>query len=159
MDPRLTQNHPGAVSPEALIAEARKLLGDRKAGKPAVPYRHQGRSLRGLDCIGLIIYVCERMGVLPQEFERNDYGRLATQELVDKTAVYCRAVDEPGPGVLVLIKWPGERRAGHAALCTGENLIHCDRTHGRVVEHGYRGHWVKQTASLWHLPGVNYAQE
>lgn len=156
MDSGPAQDHPRTVKPETLIAEARQLLGDRKTGKAAVPYRHQGRTLRGLDCIGLIIYVCERVGVLPEEFERNDYGRLATQELVDKTQLYCRCVDQPAPGVLVLIKWPGEKRAGHAALCTGENLIHCDRNHGRVVEHGYRGLWVKQTASLWHLPGVSY---
>lgn len=159
MDPRNPQNHPGTlalVEPARLIAEARELLADRAAHRPAVPFRHQGRSRRGLDCVGLILYVCKQVGILPEELERADYGRLATDQLVDRTATYCRCVDTPGEAVLVLIRWPREKRAGHAALCTGETLIHCDAIYGRVVEHGYRGIWLKQTASLWHLPGVNY---
>lgn len=150
------QDHPGAgVRPAELIAIARALVSTQRE-KAKVPYRHQGRNLQGLDCIGLVIYVCQKAGILPAEFERSDYGRMPTPELVQRTALYCRRVEAVEPGLLALIRWPGEPGAGHAAICAGATLIHCDRDHGHVVEHGYVGHWVRLTDSLWRLPGVSY---
>lgn len=146
MDARHPQHHPRPVSAEALIAEARKWLG--------TPYKHQGRGANGLDCVGLVIRVAEDLKLLPDTFSRN-YGRLPRPELIAQARQICTPIETPEPGCLVLIRWPKERVPAHAALCTGPNLIHADRYHGSVVEHGYRKHWVTWTDSLWRIPGVS----
>lgn len=139
-----------AMKPEVLIAAARELVIAK------VPYRHQGRTPLGLDCIGLVILICERLGLIPEEFERNNYGRLPQGELLEKAQKHCAPLPSPVPGALILIRWPGDRAPAHAALCTGDNLIHSYARLGHVVEHGYRGHWVKRTAAVLALPGVSY---
>jgi hypothetical protein len=58
------------------------------------------------------------------------------------------------PGALVVIAWT--KLAAHVAVFTGETLIHAYESVGRVVEHGYRGRWIRMTHSAWALPGVEY---
>ncbi|MGE4043596.1 MAG: C40 family peptidase [Acetobacteraceae bacterium] len=49
----------------AVIAEARTWLG--------VPWRHQGRSRAGVDCVGLIVVVCQSLGL--SDYDSCVYGR------------------------------------------------------------------------------------
>ena len=129
-----------------LIDEARRWLG--------VPYRHQGRTpTGGFDCIGFVVWCLQQRGVLPAEFERRDYGRLPQLELIAKAAAYCEEIAAPLPGCLLLIRWPGDKRASHAALLAGETMIHTYQNM-KVVEHGYRQPWVKWTTHRWKLSGV-----
>jgi hypothetical protein len=92
--------------------------------------------------------------LLPADIQRANYGRLPRAELIDKCRHYCQRLEVAEVGCLVLIRWPGEKHAGHAALFTGCNLVHAYAQIGSVVEHGYRGPWVKRTDSFWRLPGV-----
>ncbi len=48
-----------------IVTAARALIG--------VPWRHQGRTLRGLDCIGLLVEVAKTLGV--HYVDRTDYSR------------------------------------------------------------------------------------
>lgn len=134
-----------SVPASTLVAEARRWLG--------TPYRHQARGPHAFDCVGLVIRVADDLKLVPDTFVRN-YGRLPRPELIEQARRICTAIDQPEPGCLVLIRWPREKLPAHAALFTGENLIHSDRFHAKVVEHGYRKHWVTWTHSLWRIPGV-----
>jgi cell wall-associated NlpC family hydrolase len=138
------------VKPVELIVAARELVTLR------TPYLHQGRTLYGLDCIGMIIYLLNKLELLPKGFERTDYGRLPMAELLEKAAAYCKEVPEPRDGCMVLIAWPGDQRPSHAALYADGNLIHCYAGIGKVVEHGHRKKWKDWTDSYWELPGVIY---
>jgi cell wall-associated NlpC family hydrolase len=139
------------VSPDQLLAEARGLAGR------GVPFRHQGRSDSGVDCVGLVLVCLHRVGVLPAEFERQDYGRLSTGELLARVERHCRRLPSATPGCMVLIRWPRDRRPSHVGLYTSEgNLIHCYAQQGRVVEHGFRAPWDRLADSFWALPGVRY---
>lgn len=109
-----------------------------------------------MDCVGLVIAIGTDLELLPAEFIAANYGRLPRDELVERTSQYCTRIDAPEPGCMVLIRWPNERRPGHSAIITGENMIHSFQVADRVVEHGYRKHWVTWTDSFWRLPGVNY---
>lgn len=40
-----------------------------------VPWRHQGRNRRAIDCAGLIIMVGKEIGYLPESFDKTNYGR------------------------------------------------------------------------------------
>lgn len=153
MDTGHPGDHPRAlamITADDLIDEARRLTG--------TPYLHQGRSGQGVDCIGLVLCVCEALGTLPREFERRNYARLPQAELVLRTAHHCTPAPCPPrePGLMLLIRWPGAEYASHTAIFAGQTLIHCYAQAGRVVEHGYRGHWPARTESAWRLPGIAY---
>jgi len=129
-----------------IVEEARTWVG--------VPFRHQGRSRQGIDCIGLPIMICRELGLLPKDFETSTYGRLPTGEMIDRLGEQCIASDVVVPGSLIVIAWT--KTAAHVGICTGANMIHAYETVGKVVEHGYRGRWVRMTHSAWKLPGVIY---
>lgn len=143
-------DHPGTgVAAAELIAAARALIGK--------PYKHQGRGPSGFDCIGLILNIAQPRGLLARAPGHADYGRVGQPELERIVRENC---DQLPPwsvapaGAMVLIRWPGANFAQHCALCAGETLIHCCGIMGKVVEHGYRGPWLKRTQSLWWIPGV-----
>lgn len=145
MDSRDTEDHPRPVRAAEIVEAARAWIG--------TPYRHQGRGPSALDCVGLILVVCAKLGLL-REVTRTDYGRLPTLELIDTARRLCIPVEGAEVGCLVLIRWPGDPAPGHGALCTGRNLIHAYGSAGRVVEHGFRGHWRTWADSFYRFPGV-----
>lgn len=134
------------VTPEQIITEARQWVG--------VPFRHQGRDVAGIDCVGLPIVVGRALGIFPPEFDTATYGRLPTGDLIGRVRETCRELPHAMPGSLVVIAWV--KNAAHVAICTGETLIHSYESVGGVVEHGYRGRWIRLTHSAWALPGVIY---
>lgn len=62
-----------------IVAEARTWIG--------VPFRHQGRSRDGVDCIGLPVCVRAALGI-ETKFAGVDYGRTAKDEAM---LAYCRS--------------------------------------------------------------------
>lgn len=145
MDSGHPKDHPRAVTAAQVCAEARTWIGK--------PYRHQGRGPTDVDCVGLIIVVCGKLGLLPT-VTRTDYGRLPNAELIATARRLCIPIAEPEAGCLVLIQWPHDSTPAHGALCTGRNLIHAMGEAGRVVEHGFRGRWRRMAHSFYRLPGV-----
>ena len=134
------------MNPQEVISAARSYIG--------VPFRHQGRSALGIDCVGLPIVVCQNLGLLPPSFNIANYGRLPSGELAMRLVEHCIPLDRAQPGSLIVIAWT--KIAAHVAICTGETMIHAYESVGRVVEHGYRGRWIRLTHSVWRLPGVAY---
>jgi cell wall-associated NlpC family hydrolase len=134
------------MSPEQVVSEARGWVG--------VPFRHQGRDGHGIDCVGLPIVVGRALGIFPPAFDTAVYGRLPTGELVDRVKAHCRPIPAAVPGSLIVIAWT--KVAAHVAICAGETMIHAYESVGKVVEHGYRGRWIRMTHSVWALPGVRY---
>ena len=134
---------------QQLIAFARGWLG--------VPYLHQGRSRYGVDCIGFPIAVLRELDLLPREFnDYRNYGRQPDGQMQPIIERYCENLPTPVAGCLILIQWPQRKHASHAAFFTGKTMLHSHQRAGGVVENGYRGAWVKNTHSLWRLPGVLY---
>lgn len=106
--------------------------------------------------MGLPIYVMQRLGTAPAELERANYGRMPKAVLIETTGRYCVSLKQPELGALLLIRWPGESSPGHSAIVTDRGIIHAYAMLQKVVEHGYRGAWVKLTHSCWRLPGVHF---
>lgn len=135
------------ITGQQIVEEARRWIG--------VPFHHQGRSRFGVDCIGLV--VCSRDAVRPfPEGLATDrtYPRNPTGRLVVGLQEYCQEIQAPEPGCVALIAWPKQEQPAHVALLTPTTMIHSYAAVERVVETGYRGHWVRWTKSLWRLPGV-----
>jgi cell wall-associated NlpC family hydrolase len=134
------------MNPATVIEEARSLVG--------VPFRHQGRDMLGIDCVGVPIYALLRHGALPRDFQTAAYGRLPTGALIERLKAHCTPATRPVPASLVVIAW--RNVAAHVGILTGDTIIHAYERVGEVVEHGYRGRWVRLTHSTWLLPGVQY---
>jgi cell wall-associated NlpC family hydrolase len=120
------------------------------------PYRHQGRSKLGLDCIGLVIVVAHELDLIPAgfvpPFNYTRRPRDGALELAFNT--YCVPLETPEAGAVVLMRW--ERRAppSHCGILTPENLIHAYGGNEKVVEHGFRGKWPARVHSFWRFAGV-----
>lgn len=133
------------------VAEARTWLG--------VPFLHQGRSRKGVDCIGLFICVGEDTGRVPPNFERNNYGReIDTNELITKIGSYCEQIAQPELGCLMTMSWGQFPR--HSALYCGldrhgqPRMLHSfgKKRIYKVVEHGWTGAWPRVTNGFWRIP-------
>jgi cell wall-associated NlpC family hydrolase len=141
------------VSKASLIVEAQRLVG--------IPFVHQGRSVHGVDCIGAIALAATNAGLDPEQAtglkDTRDYARTTTSEMLDKMSRVCIRVQKAEPGLLVLFRFPEEKHPQHFAILTDKGtIVHADAKQGRVVEHGYRGLWLRWTHSLWRIPGVTY---
>ena len=124
-------------------------------GWVGVPFRHQGRDRRGVDCVGLIIAVGAELGLPCGAVDMRSYGRLPLGGMLESAvAEHGIPVAEPEAGAVVLCRFA--RSIQHVALCTGPTLIHAYEGVGKVVEHGFRGKWERRAVSAWRLPGVSY---
>lgn len=137
----------------ALIAAARSMLGR--------PFLHQGRTLRGMDCIGLLaLAFAQATGIVLKP--RTDYGRLpAHKKLESELTAHMGARVASGPlaasfelkpAQVVTCKW--EVEANHVAIVTphpdrGVGLIHCYYARQKVVEHGLDSVWRSRITGVW----------
>lgn len=136
-----------------LLVEARKLIG--------MPWRHQGRTENGSDCVGFLWLPAAKVRDIPKPHVH--YGRLPNtkQKLRAGIIEYLgEPVDrDPIPFDVVTLEWTAGEQ--HVALVTphphyGIGLLHCDN-HApgpkgpRVVEHGADAHWVNRIAEVWRL--------
>lgn len=129
-----------------MLAEARKLLG--------TPWRHQGRTTRGIDCLGFVWFTLARTVLrlhgLDLPLPRSDYGRTPHNGKLREGLILWlgEPVGEPQPCDIVTLKRAGEE-AHHVAIVTphphhGLGLIHADNGAAggpRVVEHGWDEQW------------------
>lgn len=141
MSPVLTNSQTSRL----IVAEARKWLG--------VPYQHQGRDRRGIDCAGVIINVGHALGLLPPDFDCTDYDRWPDSArlklLMDEHGV--RTYGSMFPGDIVMMEFAGDDRhlgiLGDYAPAPGElSLIHAysARPAQKVVEHRLDEKWRKR---------------
>lgn len=83
------------MSAEAFVAAARGFLG--------VPWVHQGRLEKGMDCVGLIVLSARAAGL--EAPLTADYGRMQDYRQARRyLEQFCERVGEPAVGDIVLFK-------------------------------------------------------
>jgi len=130
---------------QALIAAARSFL--------SVPFRHQGRTVQGIDCIGLLVLSFAVIG--KPLSNRIDYGRTPSNAKLEVSLVehFGPAIaGEPEPGDVVSMRWGGE--VCHVGIVTphpdrGIGLIHCYLSSQRVIEHGIDSIWRHRIVGVY----------
>lgn len=125
-------------------------------GWVGVPYVHQGRSRYGVDCIGFVICVRNAISPMPSWMQTSrNYGRVSQQDLLlQGLQRECTRIEAPEEGCIVLIQWPMNKIPQHVAIHGRGNIIHAYARSQKVIETGYRAHWLRDTHSLWRMPGV-----
>lgn len=133
----------------AYIAACASLMTAGPNGGP-VPYRHRGRSLRGLDCIGVPIWGLAAVGRQVEDLARYSprpdgatLERVLREHLGDPVRAPLQAGDIP------LMRWherDGVRYFTHVGVLLPERytggglvLIHAHRVSGCVVENRFSG--------------------
>lgn len=139
------------TSRDAVIAEARALLGVR--------FAHQGRHpAYGLDCLGLLLIVAARTGLLPAdsgaEAVRADYSsRPDGAYLMGRLDHWLVRQERARPGDVLLLDIHGEPQ--HLALATDYptpgalGMIHAYAPARKVVEHRYDATWQQATRAIY----------
>jgi cell wall-associated NlpC family hydrolase len=104
------------ITPETLIADARTLIG--------LPYRHLGRGPFAYDCLGLVLEVVKRAGLVPAGFDYQDYSENAEHYILEQqldASGFLTRLDNwrvARPGDLVLQKFRVNLPASHLILVT-----------------------------------------
>ena len=116
--------HGGDRTAEALIAAARGYIG--------VPWRHQGRSRFGIDCVGLLVCAAHDLGI--QVADMRAYEREPrAHDLACMLRRHCVSVPVARPGDIVLMGRPST----HVGILTDAHrpfgLIHVP-TNGACAE-------------------------
>lgn len=117
----------------------RQLIVDKAREYIGVPYKHQGRTKHGLDCVGLLVAIWRDTGLENDDF--NGYGenaniKLLTEKL-DKHFIRIRGGEPLPADVFWMRATDGLER--HLALYTENNTIIHAVNNGpkKVVEHSY----------------------
>jgi len=111
-----------------------------REGWLGVPYRHQGRTKRGVDCLGLLVCSARDFGLTV--VDNLAYGRKPCHEtmkegLLDHMVKINRA--DLRPGDVLYIRWPNDPHPLHLALVTSFNdsgvpiIMHADCDKQRKV--------------------------
>lgn len=133
------------------------LLHEAARAYLGVPFRHQGRSRNGLDCIGLLVMALADYGRSVEDV--TTYGKDPHNGLLEEnlTREFGPAIpkEEARPGDLAAIAYT-RRVTRHVAVLGeytegGLSLIHTDQSLGRVVEHRLDSKWAKLIMGVWRV--------
>lgn len=118
------------LTPDNILTTARKYLH--------TPFRHAGRTEKGLDCAGLLVVVARDLGMQVQDAP-GGYSRYPNGTLLEYLGRNLKRVAWPDPGD-VAVFWLSKRtkEPQHVGIVTeSRGLIHCWSTYGKVVEVTY----------------------
>ena len=120
------------MTPDLFIAEARKLKG--------IKFHHQGRSVSGVDCIGLCVLAGQLCGINTQgdytTYPRDPTGLLEPSLLSVLNKVKKENIQK---GDILLLNIEGSPR--HVAIYTGQTIIHAYAPARKVIEHDLNDKW------------------
>lgn len=124
------------ITPETIVAEARNWLG--------VPWRHQGRTRAGIDCVGLVVCVAHALHL--SDYDSTGYGRRAQgQGFVEhfRSNMDGIAISEAGAGDVLV--FADQAYPCHCGFLTERldqpHLLHAHATRRQVIEEPYAGEW------------------
>jgi NlpC/P60 family putative phage cell wall peptidase len=114
------------------------------------PYHHQGRVKGvGCDCIGLVIGVCQEIGLI--NFDFTNYERVPDSTVMMKEIEkHCKPTIDPEPGDLLVFRI--KKNPQHVGILTDRGIIHAYQSIGKVVEHPLDVWWMKRNIGCFELP-------
>lgn len=133
---------------------------DAALGLVGVPWRHQGRSVAGIDCAGLIAVAAMAVGIVVRD--RANYRVPADPVLlIESLVANCDRDTAPVlcKGRIAVFRITGKPQ--HVAILTSDSrMVHAvDRGGiGRVAVGRVTDEWLTRIDSTWRLRGVDYGE-
>lgn len=122
-----------------LVLAARAYLG--------CPFHHQGRTIHGLDCAGLLVLAYRDLGIELQDLPA--YGREpwndGLRECVERN--FSKVKGGGVPGDILLMRY--RREPQHLAIATEKGMIHAYATAGKVVETNIGPTWINRIVGIY----------
>lgn len=134
----------------AIITAARKYL--------AVPWRHLGRGIHGLDCVGLVVMVCRDLGISGYDLATYPREPVSAEFLSHflKGGGIRVPIDGALPGDLMLFR--EQRYPCHVAILSERDghatIIHAHATRRTVLEEVLIPVWLSKRVAAVRLPGT-----
>jgi len=126
-----------------IIDTARKYLGVR--------YKHQGRTVYGLDCLGLLVRVAHDLGL--SKDDNTDYGPVPDgRRLMAEMDARLERVAKGKPGDVLLMRF--DKNPQHLAIMTDKGIIHSFAQARAVVEHGLNSEWSDRIVRTYSFRGI-----
>lgn len=119
------------------------------------PFKHQGRSSEGLDCVGLIVRAMKDCNYPVTDV--TNYSMTPDPDLMLKIiSPYLteKPIKEKRPGDILWMRF--KRNPQHVAIVTDKGMIHSYSVIGKVVEHGIDKVWQRRFAKCFQLNGLVY---
>ncbi len=133
-----------------IVSAARGYLG--------VPWRHQGRDGRGLDCAGLVVVVARQLGLADHDvtgYSRHAQGFAFVEAF--RAAMDPVPVAAMRPGDVAL--FADAVQPCHCALVSEKHgvlhLIHAHALRRQVIEEPYRGEWPDKVSFAFRFRGLS----
>lgn len=129
-----------------------------------VPWKHQGRSDKGIDCLGLVVRVAIDLGLPGTEnalsIDTRDYSRVTPMGICKElmNGGMLRA-SKPISGAVVVFAQGGTYTTHLGILGSGRfelELVHAYAPSRRVVHHVFDDGWRKNARAFFLYPGVTY---
>jgi cell wall-associated NlpC family hydrolase len=123
------------------LNKARSYLG--------TPFKHQGRSKNGMDCIGIIIVPLNDIGFF--NYENKNYRKYGLGgEIIEVLSKHCYEVKKPfkyqAGDILLFSKGSSQ----HLAIYTDKDtIIHAHNFVGKVVEHSLTKDWEQNISKVF----------
>ena len=122
-----------------------------------IPFRHQGRTFSGVDCVGLIVLTLRSLGITSHDctsYGRRPDGVAFMREFYAAGAKRVRVCDRM-PGHLIVV--PETRRPCHIGVLTERGgIIHAHAPDRCVVETGLPADWLMKAHACLAWPEVDY---
>ena len=135
-----------------IVRAARDLVG--------TPFRHQGRSPAGVDCVGLAVVIAEGLGI--PVVDQSGYGRRPQSGLLEAAfedqPALVRVADRQ-PGDLLLMRFDAYPQhlaifAGWSDAYQGEGIVHAWLASRRVCEHRLDDDWRRRIVRTYRFMGA-----
>lgn len=133
---------------DEIIIEGRRYLGK--------PWRHRGRSITGVDCIGLVCVVGDSFGIEYEDIE--GYSRNPDGRFVDHVMKFMdyREPQVVAPGCAVVLR--DQHQPCHIGIITEKYgalyLLHASIAKRAVVEEEWDAYWANKLRCVLDFPGV-----
>lgn len=134
---------------DELIKECRTYLD--------VPWRHQGRSRKGVDCVGFILIALKSVKIPMLEirgYSRNPDG-VALKAIMDKQPSLYEVSAPYKKGDIALLRI--KREPQHVALLTESSTSNLGMIHSynggekKVVEHDFADYWREKIIAMYRI--------
>lgn len=133
-----------------IVAEARGWLG--------VPWKHQGRTRRGIDCAGLVILVGKALGVV--DYDTTNYQRRTHSHDFLKhfrKNMKQKPITEAVPGDVILFR--DKQFPCHSSIVAeiggAMTIIHAHALRRKVIEERMdQGQWLERRVACFEYIGV-----